>query len=363
MAFSRPTLSSILSRIEADIRTGLAIGAVLRRSFLGVIAKALSGASHTLHGHIAWAVDQLFPDVADADYLVRWATIWGINRNEATYARLNITITGTTGGVVPIGTVFQRTDGTLYETEAEVTAPAAGTIAAVIVAQEPGTGPNLSNGSIVSMTSPIAGVESDATVDSTATEGEDQETVEDLRVRLLERIQSPPSGGKVSDYIAFAKTVTGVTRVWVLPGYLGEGTVGLTFVEDNEVPIIPDNAKVLEVQTAVDMLKPITADLYVFAPNDFPMNPTIKLKPNTLAVQQAVQTELEDLIYREAQVVGAWESITSTYSGTISLSKINEAISIAQGETDHILVSPTSDVTPGEGGIVTLGTITFETLV
>ena len=362
MAFTRPTLSSIISRIDADIRVGLSIGTVLRRSFLGVLSKALSGASHTLHGHINWAVDQLFPDTADDEYLIRWATIWGINRNEATYAELNIEITGTTGGTVPAGTVFQRTDGTLYQVDTEVVAPAGGTVQALIVAEEPGADGNLSDGSIVSLTSPIAGVESDAEVLSTSIEADDQETIDDLRVRLLERIQSPPSGGTVSDYIAYAKTVTGVTRAWVFPGHLGEGTVGLSFVEDNEDPIIPDSVKVAEVQAAVDLLKPITADLYVFAPIATPINPTIKIRVNDSDTRAAVETELQDLISREAQVAGSWKSAGVVYDGIMPISKINEAISIAQGEEDHVLVSPTSDVEPLTGGLVTLGTITFQDL-
>lgn len=362
MSFTRPTLTQIRDRVKGDIKSTLGLTTILRRSFLDVIGKIVAGASHTLHGHIQFAKEQLLPDQATDEYLLRWGAIWGISRLDATFTKLNITITGTATTVVPVGTLFQRSDGVQYETEAEVTIGGGGSVAAVLVALEAGSDGNIDDGSTVSLVSAISGVDSDATVDSTDTEGDDQETLTDFRTRLVERIQNPPSGGTVADYVAYAKTVVGVTRVWVLPGHLGEGTVGLTFVEDNEDPIIPDQAKVDEVQDAVSALKPVTADLTTFAPIATPMNPNISLKPNTQAVRDAVTAELDDLIAREAQVAGAWEEVGSTYDGVIPLSKINEAISIASGEEDHVLNSPTSDLTPQTGGLATVGTITFQTL-
>jgi uncharacterized phage protein gp47/JayE len=362
MAFSRPTLSQIIDRIKGDFKSGLGLTTIIRRSFLDIIAKAFGGASHTLHGFIDWASRQLIPDTADDEYLLRWATIWGVERKEAVFAEINIEVTGTTGGTLTAGTIYQRSDGFQYTVDADVVVPASGTEQALIIASEAGEDGNIDDGSIVSLLAPIAGIETDATVDSTSVEGEAQETIDELRERLIERIQEPPSGGTASDYIQYAKEVAGVTRAWVLPGHLGEGTVGLTFVEDNESPIIPSAAKVQEVQDHVDPIKPITADLYVFAPNETQMSPTIKLDPNTAEVQAAVETELEDMLAREAQIRDAYESVGVQYDGIIQLSKINEAISIADGEDDHLLVSPTSDVQPQVGGLVTLGTITFETL-
>ena len=367
MAFTRPTLQAIIDRIQGDLKSELGLSTILRRSFLDILSRALGGASHTLHGNIDFAQNQLFPDSADDEFLLRWAAIFGIARNPATFANLNITITGVASTVVPIGTIFQRTDGVQYQTDAEVIIGGGGSIAATVTALVAGADGNIADGSQISLVTPIAGVDSNATVDSTVTEGDDEETIENLRTRLIERIQQPPAGGTVTDYIAFAKTVTGVTRVWVLPNFLGQGTVGLTFVEDNESPIIPDGAKVQEVQDAVTELKPVTADLITFAPNGFSLAPTIQLKPNTTAVQNAVTAELEDLIAREAQVRDAVDPLQVAggvqYTGKIKLSQINEAISIAAGETDHVLVTPTADVQPDPGGLVTLGTITFQTLV
>ena len=58
MAFNRPTLSQIVERIKGDIKSGLGLTAILRRSFEDVSAKALGGASHTLHGNIQYGIEQ-----------------------------------------------------------------------------------------------------------------------------------------------------------------------------------------------------------------------------------------------------------------------------------------------------------------
>lgn len=369
MAFERPTLEEIVDRIKGDFKSLLGLPTILRRGLLDVTSKVVGAASHTLHGHIQDNKKQLFADSADEEFLLRIGTIYGLPQNEATFAQLNIDITGTTGGTVDINTIYQRSDGAQYKLNAEVVAPNAGTAPGVITSVDPnsdGFDGNIDDGSTVSLLSPIAGVASEAIVTSTAVEADDQELIEDYRVRLLERIRNPPSGGTVNDYIAFAKTVSGVTRVFVLPSHLGEGTVGLTFVEDNEDPIIPSVAKVLEVQIAVAELKPISADLFVFAPAETTLDLQIALKPNTTVVQNAVNAEIDDLLLRDAQVRDAIDpelvGLDVRFDGKILLSRINEAISIAAGEVDHVLINPTADVQPEIGGIVTKGTTVFSIL-
>lgn len=371
MAFTRPTLSQIVERIKGDFKTGLSLTAILRRSFLDVMAKAFGGASHTLHGHIEYGITKkFFPDTGDEATVVRWGTLYNLPRKEATFAKLNITLSGTTGGTVPINTIFVRSDGVQYKLQAAVIVPASpGTAPGIIVAVVAGENGNMTAGESVNLQSPIVGVNSSALIASVNTEGEDLEPLEEYRTRVLERLQSPPAGGKVTDYIAFAKTVAGVTRVWVLPDHLGEGTVGLTFVEDGNAPasIIPSPAKVTEVQQAVLALQPINADLFTFAPTTLAINPVIKLKPNTTAVQDAVKAELNDMLAREAQVKDASDpeqvGLGVQFTGKIPLSKINEAISLAADEDDHELVSPIADVIPPTGGLVILGTPVFQTLV
>ncbi|PHJ53465.1 baseplate J protein, partial [Nostoc linckia z1] len=135
----------------------------------------------------------------------------------------------------------------------------------------------------------------------------------------------------------------------VYPNNTGPGTVGVTFVTDDDPGgIIPDSDKVDEVQAYIDARRPVTADVTVFAPVAVALNFTIDLSPDTAVVRAAVEASLRDLIRREAQP-----------GGTIYLSQIREAISIAAGETDHTLTSPNANVTRTAGQITTFGTITW----
>ena len=62
----------------------------------------------------------------------------------------------------------------------------------------------------------------------------------------------------------------------------------------------------------------------------------------------SVESELRDMIRRVAEP-----------GGTIPVSKIWEAISIAAGEEKHVVTIPSADVTHDTGEIATLGTVTY----
>ena len=185
MAFSRPTLSEIIERIKGDIKTGLSLSAILRRSFEEVIAKAFAGASHTLHGHIDYEKDNLLPDTADEVTLLRWGTIFGVPRKEATFAQLNVEATGTTGGTLVADTLAQRSDGVQYKLDTELVVPAGGSTIGTWVCQTEGAEGNMNDGEALTLLSPVSGVNSEMIIDSTAVEGEDQETIDDYRERII----------------------------------------------------------------------------------------------------------------------------------------------------------------------------------
>jgi len=364
MAFERPTLSAIIDRVEGDIKSAMNIVTILRRSFLKAIAKAISGISHVLHGHMVFISRQIFPDQAEDEYAERWGSIYGMERNPATFAQLVLDIVFTDAQTVPAGTIYQRTDGQTYTLNGDVTATGAGTEQGTVTCGDAGDAGNLDAGETLSLQSAIANVEGDATVSSTAVEGEDKESDDDFRERIIFRIQNPPSGGTVADYESFATAVSGVSRAWVFPGYRGEGTCDVAFMQtDGTGEQIPGAAKVDEVQAAVDSKKPVTSNSNVFAPIDNSIDFDLAIKPNTAAVRAAIEAELLDLFLRDSEVRGAYKSVTETYDGKIRLSRISEAISVAADEEAHEINSPAADPQPAtNGGILRLGTITFSTL-
>lgn len=320
---------------------------------LGVIARAIGGASHQLHGHLDWISRQILPDTADDEELDRHGSLWGVTRKAADYAQGDVVFTGTNGSTIPALTVLVRSDGVEFTTDAEGTI-SGGTATVAVTCSTAGTTGNTDAATTLSLQSPVSGVNSSATVDTGGLAGgDDTEEDDDYRARIRDRIQQPPNGGSENDYVAWAKEVAGVTRAWCYPLWLGAGTVGVTFVRDDDVDIIPSGAEVTEVQDYIDdpSRRPVTADVTVFAPTPVELDITVAISPNTAAVQAAITAEIEDLLLREAEP-----------GGTILLSHLREAVSIAAGEYDHDLTVPAADVTHADGELAVLGTITFSSL-
>lgn len=348
MPFSRPTLQELINRTGADAVARLGLEELLRRDDMQVLTRVLSGASHSLHGHVAWLAEQVIIDTAEAEYLARWSSIWGVTRKAASFAAGPVTLTGTTGAIVPAGTVLQAVTGQEFATAAEVTL-AAGTATAQVRALAAGRSGNMVAGAALNLVSPVAGVNSQATVAAGGlVGGADAETDAALRARLLARIHAPPHGGAKADYVAWALEVAGVTRAWVYPAELGLGTVTVRFVRDDGASIIPSAAEVQAVQAHLDTRRPVTAGLTVVAPIAAPLNLTVAVTPNTSAVRDAVLAQIKDLLRRAAEP-----------GGTILISHIREAISLAAGETNHVLTVPSADVAHTVGQIATMGTITW----
>jgi len=348
--FNRPVLPELIQRVRNDVLSRLSAEDVLRRTDAEVYSRVMGGVAHGLYGFIEWLSKQVIYDTAEAEYLERWCSIWGINRKVAAPATGTVTFTVQAGSLIPFGTLLQALDGVQYQTSADATMTVPSTTATV-TALVPVAAGNRATGQNLTLVSPVVGVQSTATA-GLLSGGADVETDDALRARLLARIQQPPHGGASYDYTAWALEVPSVTRAWVYPAELGLGTVTVRFVRDNDgtgTAIIPDVGEVAAVQAYIDARRPVTAQLTVVAPAAVPLNFTIQgLVPATLTVQAAVQAELADLLLREA-VPG----------GIILLSHIRAAISAAAGETDYVLIAPLANVTNSTGNVSTMGAITW----
>ncbi len=349
MAFERPTLLELVDRIQQDFISRLGLtAALLRRAMVTILARVMAGAAHMLHGHLEFLSKQLFPDTSEDEFFLRQAELFGFSQNPATFATGSVDITGDDGSVVESGSVLQRSDGTRYETDADATI-AAGIATVAITAVEAGADGTLTDGDTLTFESPATGVDAAGTATANQ-DGSDQETIAELRVRFLEYLQSPPQGGSESDYIAWAKQVTGVTRVWVRPVQLGAGTVVVYFMRDDDAGSgIPSVGEVTEVQDYVDALRPVTAALTVFAPTSVPLDLELEITPDTVELRAAVEAEVADMLQREAEPGPL----------TLPLSKIRTAIGITPGLEDYVLTDPVADVAYDTGELATMGTITW----
>jgi uncharacterized phage protein gp47/JayE len=355
MPFERPTLPTLIERAVADIEARLkpknpTVDARLRRSNLNVLARVHAGAVHGQYGYLDWIARQVIYDTAEAEILERWASIWGVTRKAAAQAKGNVTFTGNNGTAIPLGTVLVRSDGAEVTTDAEVVI-AAGTALAAVTAKLGGAAGNTDLNTKLALSTPISGVNSEATVAAGGlSQGTDKESDASLLDRLLSRIKAPPHGGAANDYVTWAKEVAGVTRAWEFANELGLGTVTVRFVRDDDAGgLIPDAGEIAAVQTYIDERRPVTCAVTVVAPVSVPLAFTFSaLDPNTQTVKDAITAELKDLLLRDAKP-----------GGTILLSHVREAISLAAGENNFTLTAPNADVAHATGQLATLGVVTW----
>ncbi len=365
MPFNRPSLQALIDRATADITSRLPNGgALLRRSNLYVLSRMHPGAMHELYGELDWLSRQALPDQCDDDVLLRWANIFlSVPQKAASFAVGQVTYPGTNGSIIAAGTLLQRADGVEYSVDADATV-IAGSATVNCTALVAGVAGNAVSGTALVLESPISGVNASGSVTVAGlANGFDIEAPAQVRVRLLTRLSQPAIAGTAADYVNWATSVAGVTRAWCLPKYFGNRTVGLCFVTDGAVGgPIPSGATVTAVQSYIDSVRGVTSVVTVFAPIADPMNFSIALTPNTVAVQTAVTAELTSLIAREA-TPGGWYMPPGgnvLVQGGINLkSHMDAAIAVSSGETDHVMSVPAANVVSANGHLATMGVITW----
>lgn len=349
MPFERPNLPQLIDEGASEFESRLpGVLARVRRSLVGVINRVVAGGLSAVYKYAEYLDDQKWPDRSEGVHLDGHGARWKVPRTPAARATGTIQFTGVDGSVIPAATVVQRADGLQYETTAGgvIAAGAALVAGQAVIAGQAG---NAAINTKLTLGSPVAGVNAAAKAYTEMSGGADVEDDEAYRSRILARIRKVPQGGAILDYVAWAKEVSGVTRAWVYPGEQGAGSVVLRFMRDDDVGgAIPSVGEVAAVQAHLDPLRPVTAGFFVVAPVASPLNFTIQLLPDTPAIRLAVEAELKDLIRREA-IPG----------GTLLITHIREAISVAAGEADHLLTTPTANVVAASGQITTLGVITW----
>lgn len=348
MPFNRPTLPDLIDQGATEFESRLpGLLVRVRRSLIGVINRVVSGALSALYQYAEYLNRQAWPDTCDVEYLDGHGARWKVTRTPATGATGTVAFTGNNDAVIPSGAQVRRADGWLYATTAPATI-VAGAASAPVVSLGAGQASNASIGVGLNLMTPIANVNAVATASTALAGGADVEDHEPYRARILARVRKPPQGGADFDYVTWAKEIAGVTRAWVYPDEQGRGSVVVRFMRDLDPSPFPDAGEVATVQAHLRSQRPVTSRVFAVSAIPAPINWQIRVSPDTAAVRAAVEVELAAMLKRDA-VPG----------GTILWSHANEAISIAPGEVDHLLVAPAGDVVNPTGYMATMGTITW----
>lgn len=351
MPFNRPPLDLLIARSAASMQSRLpGTDAVLRRSLSGIVARMSAGTEHGLYGYLDWLARQLMPDTAEEEHLERWASIWGVSRKAAGHVSGDVSITGTPGAVLPEGTICLRSDAVRYAVVSDAIVGDDGTGTAFVSAVDAGTAGNAPVGTVLALASPVSGLDSQVQAADGLTGGTDEETDESLKSRLLATIQRTPMGGTQADYEQWALEVPGVTRAFVTQE-MGRGTVTVRFMMDDTYPDgVPKDGDRQAIAAHIETVRPVTADVYVVLPVADPLNLRLRITPDTAAIRLAAEANLWAAVRRDA-VPG----------GTVFLSRLHEALSLTEKEEDHVILSPTANVTPETGHIVVPGSIEWVT--
>lgn len=304
LPYQPPTYTAIKQRVQNDIASEMGEQDVfLKRTFARGTAFALARAAHGIYWFGARIAAELLPVTATGWGVLRWAALRGLTRTAATAATGQITIVHTGSATVSTGAILVREDGTEYTLDTGYGPSGAGSYTAkAITCSETGSTGSLDVGDTLTFQTPIANVTATVTVTS-ATSGSDQETIAALKTRLLEDLAAPPQGGSEADYIAWAKASNSeILRVWVYEHepYLGQITVRFAMrvpTNGTSADVIPEAGDVTALQTALRLLAPAHVADYVYAaaPTSRLIDLDMTLTPDTSAIRDAIEAELEDL--------------------------------------------------------------------
>lgn len=351
MSYAPPKLTELIKRAKGDFN---AVG--VRSLLIDAIAMAHAGQTNGLYEFLGWISRQIVPHLADDEILLLFCQFWGIQRKMPNKAsgQLMLTVRGDTA--ITAGTQWQTSSGLVIECSQSKLLNS-GTTAVDVVAIDEGAASNVNGGIEFELISPVANVESKATLSTAGmTGGTDIESISSLRARLLFRVQYPPSGGNKWDYIRWARECAGVTRAWCIPAPLYCNYVTVVFVLDEQANILPTNDDISRVREYINgHINPVTnqfegkppaAELIVKAPVLKAINPQIRLFPDTPETRTAVYNALVELLYK------------SQLGEKIYLSHIRAAVSNAKDVIDH-QINLNADIEALADELIVLGDVAW----
>jgi len=302
-----PTAKEVRDRIKSDLETAFnQTTPILPKAFNKIIAGALSGLIILAYHAILWVYAQIFPDKADIEALVLLGKLVNITRRAAVKSVLQADVFGTDGGTVAEGTRFTGSNGITYSVTSGGTigSVTSGKFSCELTALIAGDAGNLANGESLSIVSSDPFLTGVATVTSTVTSGDDQESVEQFRVRVVIRYKKRFTGGSPADYELWGLETPHF--VWVAP--YTHNTLPNTVIVygkvDNQTDGIPTSAQLLALvgylstdpTTGKRNRKPTTDDLDARPISRFLLDIEIQIKGASAALKASIQSAVDQYV-------------------------------------------------------------------
>lgn len=313
-------MSEILDRMLGNIPSEFdkSIG-----SFFYDLSKASSLELDIIYNNLEQILLQGFAKTATGEYLDIKVAEQGLTRKTATKAYGYVTITGTVGAVVSAG-VKVASDNLIFSVVGDYVL--SGTTASVLVeCDTDGNIGNVTAGSIKSFPVTLPGITAVTNAEA-FTGGYDTETDDELRERYFDKLNTPSTSGNKQDYSNWAKEVSGVGDVKVLPLWDGNGTVKVIIVDSNKN--VAGAELVQSVADNIENNRPVGAEVTVESATPLAINVSATLVLSATATVETVADNVENAI--ENYIKGV--AFNQDY---ISIAKIGGAILSCDGVLDY----------------------------
>ena len=322
-------------------------------SLLAVEARVTDEVTFDLYLYQGRVAQELMPDTAQ-DWLARHAAIWGVTQGQPIAAAGSVVAVGVANTLIPAQFEATAPGNAIYQSVTASTIGASGTLEVAFTAQVAGSAGNL--GSLVVLT-PVAALDglTSLTVDANGiTGGQDAESLDSWRARILQRIRNPSAGGDEADWEGWAEAaLPGCVAHAYTPGP-GQVTVAIAMTGTGTpaVPTAPTAAQVATVQAYIGdatARKPLGITPTAIAATLTPIPWTIHVNPDTPAVQQGASAAL-----------ALWFGTDAVMGGTLDISRGDAALSAGSGEFNHDRITPTADYAAAAGELPIFGGIVFQ---
>jgi hypothetical protein len=319
MPFAIPSTKDQFDINLASLEGKLGQTSPINDKALLVVIAALEAAQYTTL--YKWASKEIKGNLAitaNREQLILIGNNYGLPIKAATPATYTITLPATTGTIIPITRDFVGdANGVRYRIDAPVEA-VAGVATINVTAKSEGIVGNLIVSDTMTISTPVSGAETVATISVVTALGADEEDTEDYRIRILDEIRATYGGGNAADYRRWGQEVSGVRRVYPFAGK----PIGSLIAS---VP--PDRTLYVETTTDIDpdgiapgSIINAVRDSVTTDPETGISRQPLGLTDDTLYIESIVRTTLYTTIYGlvidanvEAQAKADFETVLELY--------------------------------------------------
>lgn len=319
------TVEEVYQEMLSDFQTRIG-ETVDNNCDLAVRLYAVAAQVSALETQAEWVKDQCFPQTAQGIYLDYHAQMRALTRQSAIRAtgtlRFSVRVVTEEDLPIPIGTVCISTSEMHYETVEEAVLPAGELFVEIPArAMEPGAAGNTAAGSILTMSVPPAGI-SHCTNFAAFTGGEDAESDESLRARILDSYQRLPNGANTAFYESQAMLHEGVVAAKAVGRARGVGTVNVYVATSAGMP---DAALLQEIQTELAEKREIAVDVQVLEPEKQAVDVEVTLEVASGADKEAVRTAAEATVrgYFSGALLGKGVQLSQLYALLHGMENVN----------------------------------------